>query len=569
MYIDRIPNRKSPPAILVRESYREGGKVKKRLVANISRLPADCIAAIEARLAGRKMVPGGDGFETTHTTPHGHVNAILSTMRRIGLDDMIASKPCHERSIVMGLIAERLLHGSSKLAATRQWHATTLAEELGLAEVGVNDVYAAMDWLVAGQERIEKKLAGRHLAEESALYYDLSSSYYEGQHCPLAQHGYSRDGKRGLPIIEYGVMTDRHGRPLAISVYEGGTSDARTVPDQLERVRVKFGLERVVFVSDRGMLTETQIETVRTHRGIGWVTALRAPAIQKLAAEGCVQMSLFDERNVAEVVSPEYPGERLVVCFNPLMAEERRRTRDELLAATEKRLEALRRTVERRTKTPLSGAAIGMKVGAAIKQHKMGKHFAVKIGDGSLAWERKAESIEKEAALDGIYVIRTSEPAARMSAADAVRTYKNLAETERVFRGMKGVSNHVRPIFHRSDPRVRAHLFISMLAYYVEWHLRAALAPLLFDDPMRREANQARDPATPAKASSAALRKKVERKTEDGLPLHSLKTLLQDLGTVCRNLHVFHIKKETVRIRNYTTLTPLQAEAYRLLGCRQ
>jgi len=569
MYIDRIPNRKSPPAILVRESYREGGKVKKRLVANISGLPADCIAAIEARLAGHTMVPGGADFETTHTTPHGHVNAILCTMRQIGLDDMIASKPCREQSIVMGLIAERLLHGSSKLAATRQWHATTLAEELCLADVCANDVYAAMDWLVARQERIEKKLAKRHLAEGSALYYDLSSSYYEGQHCPLAQYGYSRDGKRGLPIIEYGVMTDRHGRPLAISVYEGGTGDSETVADQLDRVRRAFGLERVVFVGDRGMLTETQIDLVRTRQGIGWVSALRATAIQKLACSGAVQMSLFDQANLAEITTPEYPGERLVACYNPLLADDRRRTREKLLAATEEDLERLRRQVARRTRKPMAKVDIAVRAGARVNRHKMGKHFSMRIGDGTFSWTRTQASIDKEAALDGIYVIRTSEPAARMSAADAVRAYKGLAETERVFRGMKGVDNHVRPIFHRSDPRVRAHLFISMLAYYVEWHLRAALAPLLFDDPIRREANELRDPVAPAKASPAARRKKVERETKDGLPLHSLKTLLLDLGTVCRNVHVFHIKKETVRIHNYTTLTPLQAEAYRLLGCRQ
>jgi hypothetical protein len=569
MYIDRIPNRTSPPTVLVRESYRKGGKVKKRMLANITGLPADCIATIEAMLAGHTMVPGGTGFETTHTTPHGHVNAILTTMRQIGLDEMIASKPCRERSIIMGLIAERLLHGTSKLAATRLWLATTLAEELGLADVGINNVYAAMDWLVARQERIEKKLAQRHLAEGSALYYDLSSSYYEGLHCPLAQYGYSRDGKRGLPIIEYGVMTDRCGRPLAISVYEGGTSDSETVADQLGRVRTTFGLDRVVFVGDRGMLTETQIDLVKTQQGIGWVTALRATAIQKLACGGTVQMSLFDQSNLAEITTPEYPGERLVACFNPLLADDRKHTRAKLLAATEQDLEQLRRQVARRTRKPMTKVDIGLRAGARVNRHKMGKHFSLKIGDGTFAWTRTQASIDKEAALDGIYVIRTSESAERMSAADAVRAYKGLAETERVFRGMKGVDNHVRPIFHRSDPRVRAHLFISMLAYYVEWHLRDALEPLLFDDALRRDANEVRDPVAPAKASLAARRKKVERQTQNGLPLHSLKTLLIDLGTVCRNFHVFHIKKDTLRIRNYTTLTPLQAEAYRLLGCRQ
>lgn len=569
MYIDRIPNRNSPPAVLVRESYREDGKVKKRTVANLTGLPEDCIAAVAAILEGHALVPAGVGFETTRTTPHGHVNALLTTLHRIGLDDLIASKPCRERSIITALIVERILHGSSKLAATRLWHTTTLAEELDLAGVGANDVYAAMDWLVARQERIEKKLAGRHLGEGSALYYDLSSSYYEGQHCPLAQYGYRRDGKRGLPIIEYGVMTDRCGRPLAISVYEGGTSDSETVADQLERVRTQFGLKRVVFVGDRGMLTETQIETVKNHPGLGWVSALRATAIQKLAQSGAVQMSLFDQRNLAEITTPEYPGERLVACYNPILADDRKKSRAELLAATEKDLEQLRRRVARRTKKIMTAAEIGVSAGARIKRYKMGKHFSLQIGAGTFAWTRKQASIDKEAARDGIYVIRTSEPAKHLSAADAVRAYKGLAETERVFRGMKGVANHVRPIFHRSDPRVRAHLFISMLAYYLEWHLRDALTPLLFDDEARREVNAVRDPVAPAQPSPAARRKKVARQTSDGLPVHSLQTLLKELGTICRNVHVFHIKNETLCVRNHTTLTPLQTEVYRRLGCRQ
>jgi hypothetical protein len=569
MYIDRIPNRNSPPAVLVRESYREDGKVKKRTVANLTGLPEDCIAAVAAILEGHALVPAGVGFETTRTTPHGHVNALLTTLRRIGLDDLIASKPCRARSIIMALIVERILHGSSKLASTRLWHTTTLAEELELAGVGVNAVYAAMDWLVARQSRIENKLAARHLGEGSALYYDLTSSYYEGRHCALAKRGYSRDGKHGLPIIEYGVMTDKCGRPLAVSVYEGGTSDSETVADQLERARTKFGLNRIVFVGDRGMLTETRIATVKTYPGIGWVSALRASAIQKLACGGAVQMSLFDERNLAEITAPEYPGERLVVCYNPILADDRKKTRAALLAATEKDLERLRVQVARRTKKIMLKAEIGVSAGARINRHKMRKHFSLEIGDGTFAWARTQASIDKEAALDGIYVIRTSETADQLSAADAVRAYKGLAETERVFRGMKGVANYVRPIGHRLDPRVRAHVFISMLAYYLEWHFRDALKPLLFDDEARREANAVRDPVAPAQPSPAARRKKVERQTSAGLPVHSLETLLKELGTICRNVHVFQIKNETLCVRNHTTLTPLQAEVYRRLGCRQ
>jgi len=565
MFIATIPNRNSPPAILLRESYREGTHVRTRTLANLTKLAPTKIEAIRGVLKGEPWVRADDALTIEESLPHGHVRAILGTVRRIGLDDMIASKPCRERDIVVALIAERLLHGTSKLAATRLWHTTTLAAEMGVQDADVNEVYAAMDWLLARQERIEEKLARRHLANGSAVYYDLTSSYYEGSHCPLAKHGYSRDGKRGLPVIEYGMVADREGRPVAISVYEGGTSDARTVPDQLARLRDAFGLERVVFVADRGMLTEAQIETVRTHPGIGWVTALRAPAIQRLAAEGCVQMSLFDERNLAETSSPEYPGERLVVCYNPLMAEERRRTRDELLAATEARLEAVRREVARRTKTPLSSTDIGLKVGALLRQHKMGKHFALKIGDGSLSWDRKGESIEKEAALDGIYVIRTSEPASRMSAEDAVRTYKNLAETERVFRGMKGVSNHVRPIFHRTEPRVGAHLFLSMLAYYVEWHMREALGPLLFDDEERRETNKDRDPVAAARPSDSARRKKQPRRTDGGQPAHSFRTLLEAMASLCRNRCRVGTGAAAVTVMRITEPNDFQAEVFRLL----
>ena len=565
MFIATVPNRNSPPAILLRESYREGAHVRTRTLANLSSLSAAQIEIMRGALKGEAWVRAEDACTIEQSLPHGHVRAILGTVRRLGLDDMIASKPCRERDIVVGIIAERLLHGTSKLAATRLWHSTTLATELGVRDADVNEVYAAMDWLVARQERIEAKLAARHLSNGSAVYYDLTSSYYEGTHCPLAKYGYGRDGKRGLPIIEYGVLTDRCGRPLAISVYEGGTSDSETVADQLDRVRTTFGLDRVVFVGDRGMLTETQIDLVKTQQGIGWVTALRATAIQKLAAEGCVQMSLFDKRNLAEVRSPEYPDERLVVCYNPMMAEKRKRTRDELLVATEVRLEMVRRTVARRTKTPLGKAEIGLRVGKEVNRYKMGKHFALKIEDGSLSWERKSGSIEKEAALDGIYVIRTSEPASRMSAEDAVRTYKNLAETERVFRGMKGVANHVRPIFHRSVPRVGAHLFVSMLAFYVEWHMREALRPLLFDDEERKEANAVRDPVAAARPSASAQRKKQSRHTEGGQPVHSFRTLLQEMASLCKNRCRFGTGPTAVTAVLTTQPNAFQAEAFRLL----
>ena len=569
MFIAIVPNRKSPPAILLRESYREGKHVRTRTLANLSALAPEQVTALRGVLKGETWVRAEDVFAVEESLPHGHVNAILATMRRIELDHMLASKPCRERSIVMGLIAERLLHGTSKLAATRLWHTTTLAGELAIEDAAVNEVYAAMDWLGARQARIEAKLARRHLGADTAVFYDVSSSYYEGAHCPLARYGYSRDGKRGLPIIEYGVMTDRAGRPVAISVYEGGTSDGETVPEQLERMRATFGLHRIVFVGDRGMLTETQIETVKAYPGIGWVSALRATAIQKLASQGAVQMSLFDEQNLAEITSPDYPGERLVACYNPLLADDRRRTRDELLAATEAQLEKVRLQVARQHKTPMDKAAIGIKAGKLINRYKVGKHYTLTISDGTFAWERKQASIAQEAALDGIYVIRTSEPSARLHAADAVRTYKGLAEAERVFRGMKGVANHVRPIFHRSDPRVRAHLFISMLAYYVEWHLREALKPLLFDDQERRATNRARDPLAPATPSSSARRKKTTRLTESGYQVHSLATLLEAMGTICKNRCRTGSGEHATQVILTTQPNAWQAAVYRLLGCRQ
>jgi len=566
MFIATVPNRTSPPAILLRESYREGKQVRTRTLANLSHLRPEQIAALRGVLKGETWVRAQDVFAVEASVPHGHVNAILATMRCIGLDGLIASKPCRERSIVMALIAERLLHGTSKLAATRLWHTTTLAAELGIEDADVNEVYAAMDWLGARQERIEAKLARRHLGEGSAVYYDVSSSYYEGTHCELARYGYSRDGKRGQPIIEYGVMTDREGRPVAVSVYEGGTSDGDTVPDQLQRVRAQFGLNRVVFVGDRGMLTATQIETLKTHPGIGWVSALRATAIQKLASQGAVQLALFDERNLAEISVPDYPGERLIACYNPLLADDRTRTRAALLAATEAALEKLRRQVARQCRTPMDKAAIGLKAGKLINRYKVGKHYTLRISDGAFAWERKQASIDKEAALDGIYIIRTSEPREHLSAGDAVRTYKGLAQAERVFRGMKGVSNHVRPIFHRSDPRVRAHVFISLLAYYVEWHLRDALKPLLFDDEERRDINATRDPVAPAKPSASARRKKTVRLTQSAYPVHSFTTLLEGMGTICKNRCRAGAGDHAAPVTLVTQPNAWQAEVYRLLG---
>jgi len=436
-----------------------------------------------------------------------------------------------------------------------------------VADATEDELYEALDWLLKRQGRIEQKLARQHLGEGAVVLYDVTSSYYEGRCCPLAQFGHNRDGKSDRPIIVYGVLTDADGRPVAVEVYEGDTGDPTTVPDQVEKLQQRFGLQRVVLVGDRGMLTETQIGKLKEHPGLGWVSALRAGAIRQLADSGALQLSLFDEQNLAEIHSPAYPGERLVACYNPLLAEQRKRKREELLAATEQELARIRKQVARRTKTPLKKDEIGLKVGAVLNRFKMAKHFELTIEDGRFEWGRRVEAIRREAELDGIYVIRTSEPAGpSWSAADTVRRYKSLAEVERAFRTLKGIDLRVRPIFHRTADHVRAHIFLCLLAYYVEWHMRRALAPLLFDDEQLRQERKRRDPVAPAEPSAAAQNKKRVRQTADGLPVHSFSTLLAELGTRCRNRCRANTGGSGASFHLLTKLTPLQAEAFRLLG---
>jgi len=427
-----------------------------------------------------------------------------------------------------------------------------------------NELYAAMDWLLARQESIEKKLGARHLREGGLVLYDVTSSYYEGRTCPLARHGHDRDGKKGRPIVVYGVLTDGQGRPVAVEVYPGNTADPTTVPDQVEKLRGRFGLSRVVLAGDRGMLTETQIETLREHPGLGWISALRSEAIRRLIQEEALERSLFDEVNLAEIHSPDFPGERLVACYNPLLAEERRRRREELLAETEKDLRKLARQVARRTKTPMSKDQIGLKAGRFINRFKMAKHFRLTIEEGRFAWGRDQGSIDREAQLDGIYVIRTSEPEQRLSVEESVRNYKRLAEVEQAFRSLKS-ELEVRPIRHRIDPRVRAHLLICLLAYYVQWHLQQAWAPLLFEEEDLENDRRRRDPVAPAKPSPQARRKKQTRQTSGGLPVHSFDTLLQALATRCRNTCVLS-SLPTHPFHQITEMDPFQAEAFRLLG---
>jgi len=565
MYIERVPNRNSRPAILLREAWREGAAIRKRTLANLTDWPAEKVEALRRVLRGENLTGPSPVFTVERALPHGHVAALLGTIRRLGLDTLLAAKRCRERDLVLALLVERLLHPCSKLATIRLWATTTLAEELGVGDATEDDVYAAMDWLEARQAKIEQKLAARHLTDGAPVLYDVSSSFYEGRTCPLAQFGHDRDGQRGLPIIVYGVLTDAVGRPVALEVYPGDTGDPTTVPDQVAKLRDRFGLARVVLVGDRGMLTETQLETLRQVPGIGWVSALRGPAIRALVEQGALQLSLFDQKNLAEITAPEYPGERLIACFNPLLAAERQRKRTALLDATERAYQKIAREVARRRKMPLTAAAIGVKVGRVRDRFKVGKHFALTIADGVFRWARLDEAIRQEAALDGLYVIRTSEPATQLSAADTVRTYKGLAQVERVFRCLKGIDLRVRPIYHRIPPRVRAHFFLCLLAYYVEWHLRDALRPLLFEDEQLPQARGARDPVAPAAPSPAVRRKKAQRTTADGLPLQSFDTLLAALGTRCRTTCRMTADPTGPRIQQLTELTPLQARAMELL----
>ncbi len=564
MYIERVPNRNSRPALLLREAWREGTAIRKRTLANLTDWPAEKVEALRRVLRGE--LPGAAPvFTVERALPHGHVAALLGTIRRLGLDTLLAAKRCRARDLVLALLVERLLHPCSKLATMRLWATTTLAEELGVGDASEDEVYAALDWLEARQAKIEQKLAARHLADGAPVLYDVSSSYYEGRTCPLAQFGHDRDGQRHLPIIVYGVLTDADGRPVAIDVYPGNTGDPTTVPDQVATLRDRFGLTRVVLVGDRGMLTATQLDTLRQVPGIGWVTALRGPAIRALVEEGALQLSLFDAKNLAEFTAPEYPGERLVACFNPLLADERQRKRTALLEATEREYAKIAREVARRRKTPLTAAEIGVKVGRVRDRFKVGKHFSLTIADGIFQWARNEDAIRREAALDGVYVIRTSEPASQLSAADTVRTYKGLARVERVFRCLKGIDLRVRPIYHRLPPRVRAHFFLCLLAYYVEWHLRDAWRPLLFDDEQLPQTRATRDPVALAQPSAAVQRKKGLRATADGLPLQSFGTLLAALGTHCRVTGRLSTGPTAPRIQQLTELTPLQARALALL----
>ena len=563
MFIARIPNRKSPPAILLRESYRENGKVKTRTLANLSKLPASAIEVLKRSLKGESLVPLQETLNIIASPHHGHVKAVLQTLCRLGLPRLMDSRPSRERNLVVAMIVARILAPHSKLATTRWWHNTTLPAVLGVQDANESDLYAALDWLLKRQGRIEKKLAARHLAEGGLALYDLSSSYFEGATCPLAAFGHNRDGKKGKRQVNYGLLANSQGVPVAVSVFKGNIADPTTLLGQARRLQKTFAIRSFVIVGDRGMITQTQINALRGEDGVDWITALRPKAVQTLLADGALQMDLFDERNLFTLTHPNFAGERLVACRNPELARRRAAKRRSLLAATAKALDKVCGMVERGR---LQGKdKIGVRVGKVVNQYKMAKHILLDIEDKRFTYALDEENIQAEAALDGVYVIRTSLDKERISDEDAVRSYKQLTYVERAFRSMKTMDLQVRPIHHRLEGRVRAHIFLCMLAYYVQWHMVDAWRELLFVDE-DQAARATRDPVAPAQRSAGALRKAQVRALEDGSPVHSFRTLLSDLGTIVRNqCRVPGADANAPPLEITTTPNAQQKRAYELL----
>jgi hypothetical protein len=543
-------------ATLLRRSYREGGKVKKQTLANLSRLPDELVELIRRYLRGERFVAGGE-LEIRRSLPAGHVNAALAMARRLELARLLDRAPSRERDLALALIVGRVLEPSSKLGLARSLGRSTLAAELGVEGVDEDDLYAALDWLGERQERIQARLARRHLADGDLVFYDLSSSYFEGHTCPLAALGYSRDGRRGMPQIVYGLMSDRAGKPIAVQVFSGNVQDHQTVPAQLERLKDRFRLKQVVLVADRGMVTRANLDALAAADGVDWITALKAPQVKRLAKTGTIQPSLFDEINLAEITAQEFPGERLVVCRNPLIAAERTRKRQQLLAATEAELAPIQQRVKRGTLT--DAGEIGLAVGPAARRYRMKKHFEIEISDGHFAYHRKTDQITAEQALDGIYVLRTTVPAERLDSADVVRAYKDLQHVERAFRALKGPELEIRPIHHHLAHRVRAHVFCCMLALYLERHLRDTWTELTYQDEQPPHRN---DPVAKANRSPAAQHKAATKRTSAGQPAHSFTSLLAELATQTRN--TIALPGTDATFDKLTEPTPLQARALEL-----
>ena len=563
MHIDVVPNRNSRPAYLLRESYREGKKVKKRTLANLSSLSDEQLMAIRAILQGRSLRPVETLFEITGSRPQGHVEAVRVAMSKLGFPGLLAARPSRERDLVAAMVAARILAPHTKLATTRWWQTTTLAEDFGVGDADEDELYAAMDWLLKRQPAIQRKLAAQHLESGGLVLYDLSSSYFEGRTCSLARLGYNRDGKRGKLQVNYGLLTDERGCPVAVSVYEGNTADPETLMPEIDRLREQFNLQQLVMVGDRGMISHKAIDILREQPGIGWISALKSASIRSLLKQGHLQLDLFDERNLFELSHPDYPGERLVACRNPQLAKRRAYKREALLEATQKNLEKVRSAV---AAGRLKGREhIGVRVGKIVNQYKVAKHFTLHISDTAFSFRRNAESITAESALDGLYVIRTSVPAEQMDSAECVRRYKSLAQVERAFRTLKGVDLKIRPIHHRLADRVRAHILLCMLAYYVEWHMREAWRALMFADEDQL-AKQTRDPVAPAKRSRAAEHKVVTHTLDNGEPAHSFATLLAELSTVVRNTcRTPSSEPNTATFKVLTTLNATQQHALDLI----
>ena len=571
MYIESVPNRNSPPAVLLRESYRLDGKVRKRTLANLSRWPDELVAGLRTLLKGGVALPSLDGaFEIVRALPHGHVAAVLGTLRKVGLERLLDRVPSPQRNLVVAMIAARILEPRSKLATARGLASETanhtLAEELGVEDASADDLYDAMDWLLERQPKIERGLARRHLEDGSLVLCDLTSVYLEGRKCKLARHGYSRDRKRGKLQIVLALLCNRDGCPVAVEVFEGNTADPAALGSQVKKLRDRFGLDRIVVVGDRGLITNARVEEDLKPAGLAWISALRAPAVRTLAEQGHLQLSLFDQRDMAEISAPElYPGERLIVCRNPLLAAERTRKRLELLDMTDRLLEDVEKATKRRNR-PLRGKEkIGVRGDRAKSKYKVGKHYDIEIADDGFKWRRNHERIDEEAALDGLYVIRTNVPNDELPAEGAVRAYKSLSRVERAFRSLKSVDLKVRPVHHRLAGRVKAHVLLCTLAYYVEWHMRRRLAPILFDDHQKTE--DCESPVQSARKSDDAKLKANSGRTDDGLPVHSFQTLLEDLATLTRNrvrVPGREAKKANVLVRP----TPLQQTALSLLNVR-
>jgi hypothetical protein len=545
-------------ATLLRRSYRQDGKVKKETLANLSHLPPEAIDAIRRVLAGETLMSVDDAFEIERSLPAGHVNAALAMARRLELPKVLDRSACRERDLCLAMILGRVICPGSKLGTVRTLGQSTLASELGVEGADEDDLYLAMDWLLERQDRVEDRLAGRHLADGEMVLYDVSSSYFEGRTCPLAKLGYSRDGKSGLAQIIYGLLCDNDGRPVAVEVFTGELHDDKTLPSQIAKLKDRFGLSRIVVVADRGMVTKANIELLAAASGVDWITALKAPTIKKLARSGIFQPSLFDEQNLGEITDvAEFPGERLIVCRNPLVGALRAHKREELLAATETDLAAIAHRADHGT---LQGAdLIGLAVGPALKRYRMKKHFQIEITDTTFTYTRNTDTINTEAALDGFYILRTSLTETDLPAGDVVRAYKNLEQAERAFASLKGPELQIRPIHHRLEDRVRAHVLICMLAYYLTWHLKAAWKPLLFTDEHRPVSP---DPVAKAVRSAAAQQKAQTKRTSTGQPAHSYRTLLAELATQTRNTTRLHGSSST--FEKLTQPTAIQAEALEL-----